>query len=266
MPAPANNLLFNSPRAAGSLRVLRLPPGFTLFPFLADERIAMWVVFHVVGTLFSLDRIRAAFRAQDVPEEVLPLWFARLLQGAMAATLAERYVPFREMADASLRQMLALKGLPEVPASPILQSMRELEPWEDTQACLSEVRKSGYRLIALTNSGAEAAKALLRKAGFAEMFDAVLSAGDAQACKPHPAPYRMALARMGTPPEEACMVAAHGWNVVGAHSAGLRTIWVSRLEKRWPFPGKPPGAAVPALAGVPHALSRVNAATAGARG
>jgi 2-haloacid dehalogenase len=216
----------------------------------------MWVIFDVVGTLFSLERTRAALRDQAVPEDVLPLWFARLLQGAMAATLAERYVPFREMAGASLRQVLALKDLPGAAPEPILRSLQELEPWEDAHACLSAIRQEGHPLVALTNSGPEAASALMRKAGFTEMFEAVLSADEAGACKPHPAPYHLALARMGAPPEEACLVAAHGWDVLGAHSVGMRTVWVSRLERRWPFPGEPPGAAVLALSEVPGTLSR----------
>ena len=37
-------------------------------------------------------------------------------------------------------------------------------------------------------------------------------------------------------PAEATLVAAHAWDIVGARAAGLESIWVDRLERRWPLP------------------------------
>ncbi len=73
----------------------------------------MLVIFDVVGTLFSLDRVRESIREQGLPPELLPWWFGRLLQTAMAATLASRYLPFRQAAEASLKQVLTVAGRPE---------------------------------------------------------------------------------------------------------------------------------------------------------
>jgi hypothetical protein len=43
--------------------------------------------------------------------------------------------------------------------------------------------------------------------------------------------------------EPAQQLAAHGWDVVGASSAGMSSVWVERLERRWPFPtAEPPRA------------------------
>jgi len=64
----------------------------------------------VVGTLFSLERVRESIKAQGFPPELLPRWFGRLLQSAMAATLAERYLPFRHAVESSLKQVLAIAG------------------------------------------------------------------------------------------------------------------------------------------------------------
>lgn len=32
------------------------------------------------------------------------------------------------------------------------------------------------------------------------------------------------------------LVAAHGWDVLGAMNAGLQAVWVDREEREWPFP------------------------------
>lgn len=218
----------------------------------------MLIVFDVVGTLFSLDRVREQMREQGLPPEMLPWWFARLLQTAMAATLANRYLPFRQAAQLSLTQVLTLADRPASLAEPILESMKGLDPWPDADTCVRRLRSEGHRLIALTNSSLDAAEGLLRKAGLREGFESVVSADEAGACKPDPRPYRLALEQAGGKPAEACMVAAHGWDIVGADAAGMRTVWIERLEKRWTFPGGPPGPVAASFALVPEALGMIS--------
>ncbi len=217
----------------------------------------MLVIFDVVGTLFSLDRVREQIREQGLPPELLSWWFGRLLQTAMAATLANRYIPFRQAAEASLKQVLAIGDQPEDLAEPILQEMKELTPWADAEGCLQRLDGAGHRLIALTNSSVEAAEGLLVKARLRDFFEQVLSTDEAGACKPDPRPYRMALERADSLASEACMVAAHGWDIVGADAVGMKTIWIERLEKRWPFPEEPPGRVAADLSQVPEAINRL---------
>lgn len=214
----------------------------------------MLIIFDVVGTLFSLDRVREKIDGAGLPQELLPWWFGRLLQTAMAATLSGRYIPFRQAAEASLKQVLAIADRPEDLAEPILQEMKELTPWPDAEDCLRRLDGAGHRLIALTNSSAEAAEGFLVKAGLGDFFELILSTDEAGACKPDPRPYRMALERAGCAASETCMVAAHGWDILGADAVGMQTVWIERLEKRWPFPGEPPGRRSADLSQVPEAV------------
>lgn len=57
-----------------------------------------------------------------------------------------------------------------------------------------------------------------------------------RAYKPARAPYHHAAERLGVDVGNTVLIAAHGWDVVGALSAGLQAIWVDRLERHWPFP------------------------------
>lgn len=222
----------------------------------------MLAIFDVVGTLFSLDTVRSTFREQKMPEGTTECWFAKLLQTAMAGTLANRYIPFEESAASSLRQVLVERSIPYDRSARFLNTLRELEPYEDARECLATLREEGHRLVALTNSSEEVTNALLQRAGLNGVFEAVFSCDEVMACKPHPSPYRMVLERMETSPEETCMIAAHGWDIMGAHAVGLHTIWISRLEKGWPFPGSPPGAYASSLAEVPAILYQQIAALA----
>lgn len=209
----------------------------------------MLIVFDVVGTLFSLETVQARLKEQGLSRELLPLWFARLLQGAMAATLAGRYLPFGEVAEASLRQLLAATGMPEQAAQAVVPSLRELDPWPDAAAALERLRRKGHRLVALSNSSLRTTEGLLLRGGLRDRFDAVVSADEARASKPDPRPYRLVLERYALAPGEACMVAAHGWDILGADAVGMQTVWIDRLEKRWPFPGEAPGEVAAGLEG-----------------
>ena len=58
-----------------------------------------------------------------------------------------------------------------------------------------------------------------------------MSIEDIQVYKPDLRAYRWALEKLGVKPEEALMVAAHGWDVAGAKAAGMQTAFVARPGK-----------------------------------
>ena len=66
--------------------------------------------------------------------------------------------------------------------------------------------------------------------GLGNLFAGHLSAADFGRWKPAPAPYLAGCLALGLPPDEVTMVAAHSWDIHGAHRAGLRTAWITRLE------------------------------------
>jgi 2-haloacid dehalogenase len=214
----------------------------------------MLLVFDLVGTLLSLDAVGAAMRRRRVPETLLEIWFARLLLGATTHSLIDRSASFSELARTTLEQVLASHDLPLELVEPILTSLTELEPEPAAEASLRRLADAGHRLAVLTNSDPEAAEKLVSRHGLHAHFEQVLSVAEARAFKPHPAPYRMALARLGVAPSEACLVAAHAWDVLGAASVGMRTVWIRANEQRWPWPGSPPDLQVADLNEVPDVL------------
>jgi 2-haloacid dehalogenase len=46
--------------------------------------------------------------------------------------------------------------------------------------------------------------------------------------KPHPAPYRLALAELGLPPERVLFVCGSGFDLFGTAAVGLDTLWHNR--------------------------------------
>lgn len=211
----------------------------------------MLVVFDVIGTLFSLDGVRDRMEDEGLPDELLDLWLARLLHASFAHTLAGCYRPYRHLMEPTLRQVLALRDLPDDGVEGVLDAMDTMRPWEDAETCLDALVDDGHEVVALTNADREKTVGLMERGGIRDRFVEVYSADEVEHAKPHEAPYRAVLDRHRRAPAGACMVAVHGWDVLGAAAVGMRSVWVSRVEKRWPFRGTPPDGSVADLAAVP---------------
>lgn len=190
------------------------------------------VVFDVMGTLFALESVRERFVALGAPAPALEAWFQRILHEAATVTIVGSYRPFKELAAAALETTLAQLDLDPKQTEP-LDALAELEPYPDAEPALRRLREAGLTVIALTNGARASTEKLLERGNLREHVEQVLTCDDVQAFKPHRAPYELALDRVG---RDAVMVAAHGWDIVGARAAGLDTVWVDREERVWPFP------------------------------
>ncbi len=215
----------------------------------------MLIMFDVIGTLFSLNRIRDRFREAGLREDLALLWFTRLTQSAMAATLASKYVPLALLARSTLKQLLLQEQASEQQLDGLVGSLEEIEPYGDARGCLRTLRDDGHQLVALSNGGYEDTERLLKRSGLGMELDRFYSADMVKACKPHPALYDLVFRTMFVGPYDCCMVAAHGWDILGAQSRGMLTIYVNRLEKLWPFPQGPEGFVVNNLRDVPFAIA-----------
>ena len=190
------------------------------------------VVFDVMGTLFDLERVRRSLVDLGAPPAALEAWFQRILHEAATVTIVDGYRPFKELAASALKTTLAQLGLAAGRTEP-LGALAELDPYPDAADALRQLREAGVRIMALTNGSADSTEKLLERGGLSELVEEITSCDEVRRFKPHPAPYELAIQRVGLP---ATFVAAHGWDVVGARAAGFDTVWIDREEHEWPFP------------------------------
>jgi 2-haloacid dehalogenase len=218
------------------------------------------VVFDVMGTLFDLEPLRGRLEDAGAPGSALETWFARLLHGAAALTLAGTFEPFPALAATTLRSLLAQHDVDADHADEILAGLSELEPFPETAEALSRLVEGGCELLALTNGTADNTRTLLERSGLDRFVGRIATTADVEAYKPDARPYHHALAQLDVRPAEATMVAAHAWDVVGARAVGMETVWISRLERRWPLPVEPAPAAADLVAAAELVLSSAGAA------
>ncbi len=215
----------------------------------------MLIFFDVLTTLFSLNRIKSRFRKLGIRQELVELWFARLFQASMASTLAGRYSGFEAIAASVLKQLFAREHIPGRHLDEALVSLREVEPRDGAAECLRALRSDGHRLIALTDDGRDSTRRLLERAGLWKWFERLYSAEISRACKPHHAVYEQIFRTLFAGPYECCMVSALEWDIIGAESVGMNSVYVAGGRVQRPVLDVPASFIVASLYQVPRVIS-----------
>jgi 2-haloacid dehalogenase len=161
------------------------------------------VAFDALGTLFDLGRL--AKREQ----------LHRMLHHAACLTLAGTWAPLDEVAAA------VDEKLPE--------KLSAVRAATDAREALEAVRDGGGESWILTNGTRESTDALLAESNLADVVAHVCTVEEVRRYKPHPSVYAML-------PAGSTLIAAHGWDIVGARAAGYRGVWVDRDEGEWILP------------------------------
>jgi 2-haloacid dehalogenase len=157
------------------------------------------------------------------------------IAAAMTLTLGGRYVTFAELVGGALARRLMLAGRDPGEAEAALAAMAEMPPFPEAETALDRLAAAGLRVGVVTQSATATAEAVLERAGLRDRFELVLGTDRVGAFKPDERPYRAALeAAAVAEPADACLLAAHWWDVTGAKLAGLHTAWVSRRDRVLP--------------------------------
>jgi 2-haloacid dehalogenase len=183
-----------------------------------------WVLFDLNGTLTDPAPLGAPWHRPDLGRRVL----GDAVRGGMTDALTGAVRPFAEHLRAALTVIVAQEALDPAGIDVAMGSAAALPPWPEAVRALEALRRGGFRLAVLTNSGARAGRATLTAGGMLDLFDVVLGVDAVGTFKPDRRTYDHAVTELGATPGDVMLVAAHAWDVAGAHAAGLRTAWVSR--------------------------------------
>jgi 2-haloacid dehalogenase len=192
--------------------------------------VATVIAFDVNETLLDLRALDPHFEALFGSAALRAQWFAQMLQLSFVGGLTGQYVDFTTAQRAALRMLGEREGvaLEDATVAEMVDRMRTLPPHPEVAESLRTLADTSLRLVALTNSPAEVARAQLIHAGLQDVFEAVLSADTVRALKPAPAAYRHVGEQCGVAVSEVRLVAAHAWDVSGALAIGARAAFVAR--------------------------------------
>lgn len=187
--------------------------------------------FDVNETLLDLSKLKeSVVKVLDGKKDLIPLWFTTMLQYSLVETVSNQYEDFGDIGAAALLMVAANNNieLKMAEAKEAISPITKLPAHPEVKDALASLKQDGYRLVSLTNSSNKAVKEQFSNAGLLEYFEERLSIEDIGKYKPHSDVYNWAARKMGVKPEEAMLIAAHGWDVAGAAWAGWRTAFVNR--------------------------------------
>jgi len=125
-------------------------------------------------------------------------------------------------------------GYPESMASEAMIVYRKarntVSYYPDTMPAIEELEKH-FTLAAITNGNAE-----IDKMDIGQFFKKSFYSADIGVAKPHPAIFKSAIDYLGVESREIIHIGDDPINdVVGAHKAGMDTIWLNRNDEVWPM-------------------------------
>ena len=209
------------------------------------------VAFDVNETLLDLAPVRAALVAAGQPGPLLRAVFARTLLTGFAATVAGGWCSFRDAFDAALAQESPLSAEDR---AGVLDAFGQLAPHPDVEPALRRLTEAGIRVVTLSHGSPGVAEAGLQRGGLTPLVEATMTSETIRAWKPAREVYLWAAGSCGVAPDRLALVAAHGWDVLGAQRAGLTGAWFPRGERVYPSVYEAPHVQAGDLAGAVDGL------------
>jgi 2-haloacid dehalogenase len=188
------------------------------------------IVFDVNETLLDVEILNPFFERTFGDARVMRQWFAELILYSQALTLSGSYSPFGRLAVAVLKMVAEIKNvsLTENDLDDFRDLMGRLPAHKDAVPALEMLKRSGFRLVTLTNSTPEAGQAVLQKAGLSQYFEKQFSVDAVKRFKPAPETYGSVASALGTDASSLRLVAAHTWDTLGAMAAGWKAALLTR--------------------------------------
>jgi HAD superfamily hydrolase (TIGR01549 family) len=115
-----------------------------------------------------------------------------------------------------------------------------------------------YKMSIITNGFAETHDVKIARLELERFFDHVILAGELQLVKPDPKIFEHAMRLADVTAAESIMVGDRfGRDIVGAHAAGMRAVWVNVRDETPPPGVRPADATIAAIGELPKALERL---------
>lgn len=196
------------------------------------------VAFDAYGTLFDVFSV-TALCDQLFPgkgQSLAQLWRAKQLQYSLLRSLMGRYKDFWQLTEDGLvyaSNSLKLDLTPEK-RKRLMTAYLSLEAFPDVKPGLAALKGLGLRLAILSNGEPRMLEAAASSAGIRELLDEIISADQVKIFKVSPRVYGLGLERTNVSRGELAFVSSNSWDITGAASAGLITVWIQRSA------GEPP--------------------------
>ena len=166
--------------------------------------------------------MRAALVEAGQPADLLPTVFARTLLTGFAAHRVGSLVPL----PGRVRRRAGPDHRPG-PRRPgtVADAFGELAPHADVEPALRRLVEAGVRVVTLTHGSPGVAEAGLERGGITPLVERIAVERVDPGLEARPRGLPVGGRGCDVAPERMALVAAHGWDVLGAQRAGLTGAW-----------------------------------------
>jgi len=190
------------------------------------------LAFDVYGTLIDTHGVVTGLqalvgaKAQDFSQT----WRDKQLEYSFRRGLMQNYVNFAACTRQALDYTCAYYrvDLSKKQRDSLLALYKVLPAFNEVKEALQQLKATDFRLFAFSNGSADALEELLTAAGIRDSFLGVISVDDLKSFKPNPGIYSHFLRKSGATGSSAWLISSNSFDVTGAISAGMKSVWVQR--------------------------------------
>ncbi|HEY6826142.1 MAG TPA: haloacid dehalogenase type II [Gemmatimonadaceae bacterium] len=184
--------------------------------------------------------------------QLTTLWRTRQFDYTWLRSVTQRYVDFSVVTrDALTYSAHAMNlQLTRDDERRLLDAYLHLSLWPDTVGTLQTLKRSGVRVIVLSNFSPAMLRANAEYAHITDLVDAFVSTDENRTYKPDPRAYQLGVDRLHLAKSATVFAASAGWDAAGAKSFGYPTFWVNRANQAAEELGVTSDATSPCLAGL----------------
>jgi 2-haloacid dehalogenase len=189
-------------------------------------------VFDAYGTLFDVHSAIGSRRQRlgDKADSLSALWRSKQLEYTWLRSLMGRHANFERVTEDALDHALDTFGISDsLLRRDLLQAYWHLDCYPEVPEMLRRLKRQGLVTAILSNGTSAMLKSAIDSAGLGESLDYSLSVEEVGIYKPDPRVYRLAVDKLAVAAECICFQSANAWDIAGAASFGLRTVWINRL-------------------------------------
>ena len=205
------------------------------------------LAFDVYGTLINTYGIIDLLQRYVGEEKALPfatLWRDKQLEYSFRRSMMNCYEPFYTCTSNALEYCIDSIGgtITRDQYLSLLKRYRSLPVYEDVVTCLSSIsERSEIHVYALTNGTLEDVQRLFKEDDIDQYFKDIVSVDEIKKYKPDPAVYQHFLDRTGSSAEDSWLISGNAFDVIGASTFGMNSVWIKRTEHQRldPWGGRP---------------------------
>jgi 2-haloacid dehalogenase len=188
------------------------------------------LVFDAYGTLFDVHSVTAQCERlwPGKGAAISQLWRSKQLEYTWQRSLMRRYENFRSVTEGALRYVCAAQKIEcgDSHVKTLMDEYLRLAAFPEVPQALKQL--GSRKLAILSNGSPDMLEPLVRNAGLAAAFAAVLSVDSLEVYKPDPRVYQLAVDALGIASSKIGFVSSNCWDACGARAFGFTTFWISR--------------------------------------